>query len=99
MKTQCADVKKVLGSVHKMNLGRDVVVLGGNESYVQSKETGQKTRIEYEGGQCVMRLWAPSDRRIKDEEENKMLKGNKFAILATEKEDAAKDFTRRVWAP
>ncbi len=64
--------------------------------YMQNKETGQKTRIEYEGGQCVMYLWVPSDRRIKDEEENKMLKGSRLAILATEKEELAKDFARRV---
>ncbi len=40
-----------------------------------------------------MCLWAPSDRRIKDEEESNMLKGSKFAILATEKEEVTKDFT------
>ena len=71
-------------------------MLDGNEIFMQNKETGQKTRIEHEGGQGLMNLRAPSDRRIKDEEENKMLKGNKFAILATEKEETMKDFTRRV---
>ncbi len=71
-------------------------MLDGNESYAQNKETGQETGMEYEGGQRVMYLRAPSDRRIKDEEENKMLKGDKFAILATEKEETTKDFTRRV---
>ncbi len=79
-----------------MNLGGGVVVLGGDESYTQNKETGQKTRIEYEGGQRVMYLWGPSDRRIGDEEENKMLKDNEFALLATEKQEMTKDFTRRV---
>jgi hypothetical protein len=54
MKIQCADVKKVLGSVHKMNMGGNVVVLDGRRSYMQNKETGQKTRIEYESGQYVM---------------------------------------------
>ncbi len=43
-----------------------------------------------------MYLWVPSDHETKSEEENKVLKGNKFAILATEKEEARKDFTRRV---
>ena len=38
----------------------------------------------------------PSDRRIKDEEQDKMLKGTEFAILATEKEETTKDFTRRI---
>ena len=33
---------------------------------------------------------------VSNEEENMMLKGNKFAILATEKEKMTKDFTRRV---
>ncbi len=46
-----------------------------------------------------MYLWAPSDRRIKDEEENKVLMGNKFAILATEKDESAKDFTRLARVP
>ncbi len=40
-----------------------------------------------------MYLWAPSDRRIKGEEEYNMLKGNKFAILAAEKRDTTKGFT------
>ncbi len=84
-KIQCADVKKVVGLVHKMNMRGKVVVLDCNKSYMQNKESGQKTRIEYEGGQHVMYLWAPPDRRIKEEEEeSKMLKGNKFAILAAD---------------
>ncbi len=66
-----------------MNFGGNVAVLYGDKSYVQNKETGQRTRIENEGGQHVMYLRMPY-RRIKDEEENKMLKGNKFEILATE---------------
>ncbi len=69
MKSQQAHVKKLLGSVHKMNTGGNVVV--GNTSYTQNKESGLKTRIEHEGGQYVMYSWAPSDRRINDEEENK----------------------------
>ncbi len=47
MKIQRAVVEKVLGSVHKMNLGGSAVALDGNKSYVQNKETGQKTRIEH----------------------------------------------------
>ncbi len=74
-------------------------MLDGSKSYVQNKATGQKTRIEYEGGQYVMYLWVPSDRRTEDEGECEMLKGNKFAILATEKEEIQKDFIRRVRAP
>jgi hypothetical protein len=41
-------------------------------------------------------LWGTSARKVKNEEEDIMLKGNKFAILATEKEETKRDFTRRV---
>jgi hypothetical protein len=51
MRTQRRDIKKVLCSAHKMNLGGDAVVLDGGESYTQNKETGQRTRINYEEGQ------------------------------------------------
>ena len=37
-RVQCADAKKVLGSVHKMNVGGNVVVLDGDESYTQNKD-------------------------------------------------------------
>ncbi len=72
------------------------MVLGASRSYTQNKETERKTRIEYENGQCTMCLWAPSDHETKEEEENKVLKGSKFSILATDKENTKKDFTRRV---
>ena len=62
MKIQCAEVKKVLGSVHKMNMGGIVVVLDGGKSYMQNKKSGQKTKIEYVGGQYVMYLWVPSSK-------------------------------------
>ena len=39
MKVQCADVKTVLCSVHKMNLGGNVVVLDGGKSYMQNTES------------------------------------------------------------
>ncbi len=45
MKIQHADVKKVVGSVHKMNVQGNVVVLDGNKSYAQRMESGQKTRL------------------------------------------------------
>ncbi len=41
-------MKKVLGSVHKMNVGGNVVVLGGDESYAQNKETSEKTQTNDE---------------------------------------------------
>ncbi len=87
----------MLGSVHEMNLGGNIVVLDGSKSYTQSKETGRNTRIAC--GQRVARLWVPSDRRINDEEQNKMSKGNMFAMLATVKEENQTDFTRRVRMP
>ena len=93
MRAQCADAKKALCSVHKMNLGGNVVVLDGAKSYMQNKENGQKTRINYEEGQCVMYLWLPSNEEEAQEETEKVLKGNRFAILAAESEQV---FSRRV---
>ena len=93
MKVQCADVKKVLCSVHKMNLGGNVVVLDGGKSYMQNKESRQRAKIHYEDGQYVMYLWIPSRREEAQEETEKVLKGNRFAILAAESEQV---FSRRV---
>ncbi len=93
MKVQCADVKKILCSVHKMNMGGNVVVLDGKSRYMQHKESGKKTRIEYEDGQYVMYLWFPARQEKVQEETEKVLKGNRFAILATEGEQVS---SRRV---
>ena len=60
MRIQRADVKKVLGSAHKMNVGGNVVVLDGEKSYMQNKTTMKKTKIEYEDGQYIMYLWLPA---------------------------------------
>ena len=62
MRVQCADVKKALCSVHKMNLGGNVVVLESGRSYVQNKGSGQKTKIHDEDGQYVLYLWLPYKR-------------------------------------
>ena len=51
MRVHCADVKKALCSVHKMNLGGNVVALDGGASYTQNKANSQKTRINCEEGQ------------------------------------------------
>ena len=93
MKVQCADVKKVLCSVHKMNVGGNVVVLDGEKSYMQNKESGQKTKIHYEDGQYVLYLWLPTKGEEAQRETEKVLKGNRFAILAAESEQV---FSRRV---
>ena len=93
MKVQCADVKKALCSVHKMNMGGNVVVLDGEKSYMQHKESGRRTQIEYEDGQYVMYLWLPARREEAQGEAEKVVKGSRFAILATESEQV---FSRRV---
>ncbi len=84
---------KVLCSVHKMNMGGNVVVLDREKSYMQHKESGKKTRIEYEDGQYVMYVWVPARREEVAKETEKVLKGNRFAILATESEQV---FSRRL---
>ena len=50
MRITCADVQKVLGSVHKMNKGGNRIVLDSDESYMESRTTGRRTKIHYEGG-------------------------------------------------
>ena len=92
-RVQCADAKKLLCSVHKMNMGGNVVVLDGEKSYMQHKESGRRTRIEYEDGQYVMYLWIPARMEEVQGETEKVLRGNRFAILATENEQV---FSRRV---
>ncbi len=84
---QRADVKKALGSVHKMNTGDNVAVLDGRRGYLQNKDTGQRTRIEYEGGQRVMYARAPSSEKEASQEQGKILKGNRFAIPAADSEE------------
>ncbi len=93
MRVQCADVKKIRCSVHKTNLGGNVVVLDGARSYMQHKEKGQKTRINYEEGQYAMYLWLPSKGEVAQAETEKVLKCNRFAILAAESEQV---LSRRV---
>jgi hypothetical protein len=86
MKMQCADVKKTLGSVHRMNQGGNVVVLDGHNSYLMNKATGRKTRIGYEDGQYVMYLWVKSDGATKDDT-RKVMTSNRHAALAVDDED------------
>ncbi len=93
MKVQCADAKKVLCSVHRMNMGGYVVVLDGEKGYMQHKESGMRTRIDYEDGQCVMYVRMPARREEVQEETEKVLKGNRFAIFTAESEQV---FSRQV---
>ena len=83
----CADVHKVLGSVHKMNKGGNVVVLDGDRSYMQNKRTGQKSNIHYEDGQYVLYKWVPAPSKetaIQEPAKPNVLTVNRFAILAGE---------------
>ena len=58
-------------------------------------KTSKKTRIKYEQGQCVMCVWGPVKEGEVAKETDKVLKGNRFAILAAESE-AYQAFARRV---
>ncbi len=93
-KTQHARVKKVVGSAHKMNTGGNAAVPHGEKSHTQNKKTGQKTRVDYEGARCVICIWVPSMEKDTVEEQDESLTGNRFAILATESEEAV--FNRQV---
>ncbi len=86
MRMQRADVKKVLCSAHKMNLGGHVVALDDGRSYMQRTENGQRTRIYYEEGQHAIHLRLPAKEEEARQETEKVSKGNRFAILATESE-------------
>ena len=57
LRVQRTDARKTLRSVRKTNTGSNVIVLGGEKSYLQNKETNKKTRIKHEQGQCVMYVW------------------------------------------
>ena len=60
---------------------------------MQNKGSGQRTKIHYEDGQYVMYLWLPSKSEEAQKESEKVLKRNRFSILATESEQV---FSRRV---
>ena len=92
MRMTCADVHKVLGSVHKMTQGGNLVVLDGEHSFMKNKVTGQKTKIHYEDGQYILYLWVPCGPKGA-EKVTKPLGENRFAILAADEEQG---FTRQV---
>ncbi len=94
LRIQCADAQNLLGSVRKMNMGGNAVVLDGGESYMQNYETNKKTRINYGQGQWVMYVWVPVKEAEVVKETEKVLKGNRFAILATDSE-VHQGFARR----
>ena len=53
MRMTCAEVHKVLGSVHRMNRCDNRVVLDGDESHLEKKHTQRRTKIHYEHGQYI----------------------------------------------
>ncbi len=62
----------------------------------QNKETSEKKeRINCEQGQYVMFVWAPVKEGEVERETERVLKGSRFAILATE-DEAHQGFTRPV---
>ncbi len=63
------------------------------ESFTQTKENGQKTRINCAEGQRIVHLWLPAKEEEAQEETQQVLEGNRFAILAAEGEQV---FSRRV---
>ncbi len=67
MKIQRADARKVLGSVHKTNVGGNAVVLDRERSYTQKK------RIGYEKGQHVMQVWVPTTEKETVEDQKQIL--------------------------
>ncbi len=69
-----ADVKKVLGSAHKVYTRGSVVVLEGERSCILSEKAGQKTSVKHEDGQYVMYMLAPSREDEVREESEKALK-------------------------
>jgi hypothetical protein len=99
MRMTCADVHKVLGSVHKMNMGGNKVVLDGSKSYMENKMTGRRTKIHYEDGQYILYLWVPAGKKKVESEERDYKDGNRFAILAADEERGGgprpEDFLRR----
>ncbi len=72
IRVQRVDVKQALRSAQKMKLGGNVVAQDGGRSYTQNKENGQKTRVNYEDGQYVARLWLPSKEGEAQEETEKV---------------------------
>jgi hypothetical protein len=93
MRMTVADVNKVLGSVHRMNLGGNKVVLNGSDSYMEGRN-GRRTKIHYKDGQFIMYLWVPATSKkavtIQENAKGSDVKvHNRFAILASGAEDEA----------
>jgi hypothetical protein len=88
MRLTVADVNKVLGSVHRMNLGGNKIVLDGSRSYMEGRN-GKRTKIHYKDGQFIMYLWVPKVKGEVGAKGGELKVQNRFAILATEGEGAS----------
>ena len=69
------------------------MVFDGEHGYMKNKRAGQKTKISYEDGQYIMYMWVPSGPKEAQKDVANQLKGNRFAILATDDERV---FSRQV---
>jgi hypothetical protein len=92
---QVADVNKTLGSVYRMNECGNRVMLDGEESYIENKMTGKKTKIYLENGQYVFYMWVKKREEDEGVSSKRVLRGNKFAPLAEEDDKMELDFIRR----
>ena len=63
MSVQCADVKRTLGSVYRLNQGGNVVVLDGKDSYMVNKRSGKRIPIKEEHGQFAIYIWVRDPER------------------------------------
>ncbi len=68
--------------------------MDGDRSCTQNNETSNKKRINYEQGDYVRCVWAPAKEGEVAKETERALKGNRFAVLATDSEDR-QGFIRR----
>ena len=87
MNMQCADVRKTLASVHRVNQGGNAVVLDGNKSYILHKSTGNATPIKYEDGQYVFHARVKQGEKAASKDAQGTLAGDRFATLAVEGEE------------
>ena len=84
MTMQCADVRKTLASVHRMNQGGNQVVLDGKDSYIFHKATGKTTPIEYSDGQYIFHMWVKLHAQAAKADATQILGSNRFAALAVD---------------
>ena len=99
MAMQCADVTRVLGSVHRMNQGGSVVVFDGKDSFAVHTKIGKVTNIHEENGQFAFYVYVRSDQKEQEigSATAKLVKSvevsNRFEDLAgSEEEDEDQDF-------